>query len=320
MQDIIVRFISENKQNCKQKAFSFVLYPFILMNKIICFGEVLWDTFDDGKKAGGAPMNVAMHLMQQGINVSFASRVGEDPSGDELVEFLKLNNLFSELIQRDTQLPTCEVTVELDENQHASYIIPEPVSWDNILADNSLIQNAEHASAIVFGSLACRGEVTRETLQALLDVTKALKIFDVNLRAPHYQLSTVETLAAKADVIKMNEDEAGLLIGGSDNHLKDKIIEFQKKYHSQTICVTRGEHGAIIWHDNEFYEHPGFKINVVDTVGAGDSFLATLIAGLIEQKPLQHVLEKACYVGAFVASQRGANPAYDKSIFQLLED
>jgi fructokinase len=320
MQDIIVRFISENKQNCKQKAFSFVLYPFILMNKIICFGEVLWDTFDDGKKAGGAPMNVAMHLMQQGINVSLASRVGEDPSGDELVEFLKLNNLFSELIQRDAQLPTCEVKVELDENQHASYIIPEPVSWDNILADNDLIQSTEHASAIVFGSLACRGEVTRETLMTLLDATKALKIFDVNLRAPHYQLSTVETLAAKADVIKMNEDEAGLLIGGSNSHLKEKIIEFQKKYHSQTICVTRGEHGAIIWHDNEFYEHPGFKVKVVDTVGAGDSFLATLIAGLIEQKPLQLVLEKACRIGSFVASQRGANPAYDKSIFQLLED
>ncbi|MDB5153230.1 MAG: carbohydrate kinase, partial [Mucilaginibacter sp.] len=101
------------------------------MNKqVLCFGEVLWDTFEDGKKAGGAPMNVATHLVQQGVEVAFASRVGEDPSGDELLEFLKLNNLFSALIQRDAQLPTCEVTVELDENQQATYVIPEPVSWD----------------------------------------------------------------------------------------------------------------------------------------------------------------------------------------------
>ena len=84
------------------------------MKPVLCFGEVLWDTFEDGKKPGGAPMNVAMHLMQQKVDVSFATRAGEDASGDELVEYLKLNGLFSELIQRDPLLPTCEVTVELD--------------------------------------------------------------------------------------------------------------------------------------------------------------------------------------------------------------
>ncbi|HEX3383589.1 MAG TPA: PfkB family carbohydrate kinase, partial [Mucilaginibacter sp.] len=196
------------------------------MKQVLCFGEILWDTFDDGKKPGGAPMNVAMHLMQQRVDVAFASRVGEDDPGDELVEYLKRNNLFSDLIQRDPQLPTCEVTVELDEDQHATYIIPEPVSWDNIQADSALISAAENAAVIVFGSLACREEVTRHTLLNLLDETKALKIFDVNLRAPHYTLETIETFAAKADVVKMNEDEAALLIGGSNNSLKDQITEF----------------------------------------------------------------------------------------------
>ncbi len=289
------------------------------MNKIICFGEVLWDTFDDGKKPGGAPMNVAMHLVQQGVDVAFASRVGEDPSGDELAEYLKLNGLFSELIQRDDQLPTCQVTVELDKNNQATYTIPEPVSWDNIQTDAALNNAAMEARSIIFGSLACREKTTRDTLLNLLDETKALKIFDVNLRAPHYTLSTIETLTAKADVVKMNEDEAKLLIGGSNNDLREQINEFRSKFHSKTICVTRGEHGAIVWHDHEFYDSPGCPAAPGgDSVGAGDSFLATFAAGLLAGQPMQQVVDRACAVGAFVAGKRGANPPYDDNIRKLL--
>ena len=288
------------------------------MTKVLCFGEILWDTFEDGKKPGGAPMNVAMHLRQQGVDVAFASRIGEDASGDELAEYLKSNQLFSELIQRDPQLPTCEVTVELDDKQQATYVIPEPVSWDNIQADAALVQSAIDASAIIFGSLACREETTRDTLLNVLDETRALTVFDVNLRAPHYTLSTIETLTARADVVKMNEDEAALLIGGSVHDLKDQINEFRSKYHTKTICVTRGEHGAIVWHDHEFYENPGCPVQVGDTVGAGDSFLATFIAGLLAGHPMQDVIDKACIVGSFVASKRGANPPYDERILALL--
>ncbi|MDB4903460.1 MAG: hypothetical protein JWQ63_2741 [Mucilaginibacter sp.] len=281
------------------------------MKHILCFGEILWDTFGDEKVAGGAPMNVARHLVQQGMPVLFASRVGTDASGKGLVEFLKTSGLYSDLLQNDDKLPTCEVTVQLDKNGQATYIIPEPVSWDNIQTSDVLNKAAEPASAIVFGSLACREETTRNTLLNLLNETTALKVFDVNLRAPHYALSTIETLAAKANVLKMNEDEAALLIGGNSQNLKEKIIEFQKTYHLKTICVTRGENGAIVWHDQVFFEHPGFKVTVVDTVGSGDAFLATFIAGLLEKKPMQSVLERACKIGAFVASRRGANPIYE---------
>jgi fructokinase len=279
--------------------------------KVLCFGEVLWDTFGDEKKAGGAPMNVARHLVQQRVDTILASRVGVDTSGRELVDFLKDNSLYSDIIQLDDTLPTFEVTVQLDEHKQATYIIPEPVSWDNIQTDNNLITAAVNAKAIVFGSLACRTETTRKTLLNLLDETSALCIFDVNLRPPHYTLSTIETLAARATVVKMNEEEASLLIGGSSGSLKDKVAEFYAKYHAKTICVTRGGHGAIIWHDQQFYEHPGFKVKVADTVGAGDSFLATLIAGILHQEPMQEVLVKACAIGAFVTSKRGANPVYD---------
>jgi fructokinase len=301
-----------------KKAYSFVHQTLGAMSKVICFGEILWDTFQDGKKAGGAPMNVAMHLRQQGADVALASRIGNDPSGDELVEFLMINELFSELIQRDESLPTCEVTVELDQEQHATYIIPRPVSWDNIQTDSLLTKAGIQASAIVFGSLACRSKTSRDTLLNLLNETKALKIFDVNLRAPHYDLDTVETLVARSDMVKMNEDEAKLLIGGSSKDLKDQIGEFRSKYHTKTICVTRGENGAIVWHDHEFFESAGLPVQVADTVGAGDSFLATFVAGLLNGAPVQQVLDRACAVGAFVASKRGANPAYDDHIRRLL--
>lgn len=288
------------------------------MKHVLCFGEVLWDTFEDGKKPGGAPMNVAMHLVQQKMKTAFASRIGEDPSGDELAEYLKQNKLFSDLVQRDPALPTCEVTVELDANQQATYVIPEPVSWDNIQSDSALVKCAEQAAAIIYGSLACREEATRHTLLNLLDETRALKIFDVNLRAPHYTLSTIETLTAKADIVKMNEEEAALLIGGSSRSLKEQIIEFRQKYHPKTICVTRGEHGALVWHDHDFYDSPGCPAIGGDSVGAGDAFLATFVAGLLKGQPMQQLVDNACAVGAFVASKRGANPPYEEHIVKML--
>jgi len=282
-----------------------------MKKQVLCFGEVLWDAFGDGKKAGGAPMNVARHLVQQGVDTLFASSVGIDPSGVELSRFLKDNGLFSDLLQRDEHLPTCEVTIKLDEKNQATYVFPPTVSWDNIQFTPELEQTAKKVDAIVFGSLACRQKASFETLLKVLDDSKALKIFDVNLRPPHYNLTTIETLAARADVVKMNEEEAELLIHGSKRDLKDKIIEFRKKFHSQVVCVTRGENGAIIWHEHKFYEHPGFPVDVVDTVGAGDSFLATFIAGLLKNEPMQPLLEKACAVGAYVTGKRGANPVYN---------
>jgi fructokinase len=278
---------------------------------VLCFGEVLWDTFDYEKKAGGAPMNVARHLVQQRVKTLFASRVGNDYSGQELSVFLKDNGLYSPLIQQDDQLPTCEVSVQLDKAGVATYIIPEPVSWDNIQLDKPLIAAAKNARAIVFGSLASRGQTTRNTLRTLLDESEALKIFDVNLRAPHFERATTELLAAKADIIKMNEEEATLLIGGSTGKkLQQKIIEFQKTYHNHTIIITRGAEGALIWYDEQFYENSGCPAQVVDTVGAGDAFLATFIAGNIAGEPIPKILERACRVASFVTTQVGANPVY----------
>ncbi|PJJ79831.1 carbohydrate kinase family protein [Mucilaginibacter auburnensis] len=290
------------------------------MNRsILCFGEVLWDAFGDGKQPGGATMNVAFHLMQQGAPVCFMSSVGNDKPGSELLEFLKDNYLYNPLIQRHKNLPTCQVTVELDDKQQATYVIPQPVSWDQIHPDKKLTERAAKAAAIVFGSLICRSDVSKNTLLNLLSDTKAMKVFDVNLRHPHYDTTTIETLAAHADVVKMNEEEANLLLSRTKGDLKDKITEFHSKYHVNTICVTRGDKGAIVWHDHVFYEHEGYPVKVVDTVGAGDAFLATFVKGLLDKLPMADILKRACAVGAFVAGKRGANPRYVEGVAELME-
>jgi fructokinase len=158
-----------------------------MSNLVLCFGEVLWDTFEDGKHVGGAPLNVARQLLQQGVPALLVTRVGTDTLGKELMANLTQNQLASPMVQLDKSLPTCEVTVKLDEHQQATYTIPKPVSWDNIKLKDNLIEQATQASAIVFGSLASREQTTRTTLLNLLNEVKIpLRIFDVNLRPPHY--------------------------------------------------------------------------------------------------------------------------------------
>lgn len=284
-----------------------------MAQSILCFGEVLWDTFNNDRKPGGAPMNVAMHLKQQGFDALIASSIGIDEPGNELADYLNRNGLDSPLLQRDTKLKTCIVTVKLDDNLQATYTIPSPVSWDNICLTDELKNYAQSASVIVFGSLACRHDKTRNTLVNLLQKTPALKVFDINLRAPHYTISAIKELSLHANVIKINDEELDILTTRQNGSfsIHEKMLSLSELLNCSKICVTRGDKGAIILYDNDFYEHPGYRVQVVDTVGAGDAFLATFIAGLLKENPLNSVLSEACCIGAFVAANRGANPVYN---------
>lgn len=283
------------------------------MNKqVLCFGEVLWDTLPEGKIPGGAPMNVALHLRQQGIESMMASRIGPDEAGSELIAFLKEHNLYSELIQQDEKLPTCVVSVELDDHRQATYAIPYPVSWDNIQPDSALTEAAKKADVIVYGSLASRDKTSRNTLMELLK-SDALKVFDVNIRAPHFDMENLKILGGMANIVKLNSEELDMLAGTELAHLsqKEKVSFLADYLGVDTLCITRGDCGAMALVEGVFYEHPGFKVEVLDTVGAGDAFLATFIAGILQAETPNIILQKACAVGAFVAAHRGANPVYD---------
>nr|MBD3622851.1 carbohydrate kinase [Sunxiuqinia sp.] len=285
----------------------------ITNKQILCIGEVLWDRLPSGAKPGGAPMNVALHLHAIGQDASIASRIGNDQPGRDLKTFLENSGLSTEFIQTDENLPTSEVLVHLDENNNATYEICEPVAWDNLQLTESLAEKAKKSGVLIYGSLASRNQQSRQTLLKLLEVD-ALKLIDVNLRKPYDRREFVEPLLWKSDVIKLNDDELSVFAAW---HAKQDLDEQQliewvaDHYDAKLVCVTKGENGARLFCEGRFYNHAGFKINAVDTVGAGDAFLAGLLAALFDHKTYDEALAFACATGAFVASKAGATPEYN---------
>ena len=279
---------------------------------IICFGEVLWDMLPSGAKPGGAPLNVAIHLKKQGINPILISKVGSDRNGVNLIEFLKDSDLKTDTIQKDSKLPTSEVLVHLDENKNATYEICEPVAWDNILINHEIVNSVKTADLIIYGSLASRNKTTRNTLFRILEESLATRLVDINLRTPYDNSEWIEELLHISDFAKLNDDELIKIAGWNNmNGSEEELIRwFSDYFKCPTVCVTRGANGALLFINNNFYLHPGFKVNAVDTVGAGDSFLASLVVNLSKNIHPEKALEKACATGAFVASQSGAVPHY----------
>jgi len=286
----------------------------ILKNEILCIGEVLWDRLPSGAKPGGAPMNVALHLNAIGLDAAIASSVGKDEAGQQLIDFLQESGVKTDLIQQDEKLPTSEVLVHLDANNNASYEICEPVAWDNIQLTNDLATKAKSSGLIIYGSLASRNKTSRETLLKLLNNSDAVKLIDVNLRKPYDKQDVLEVLIEKSDIVKLNDDELAVFAGRhgvKDKDDKELVEWFMTHYNVEILCVTRGDKGAFMYYNNQFYDHPGFKVNAVDTVGAGDAFLAGLVASFLQKKTPTEAIAFACATGAFVASKAGATPKYD---------
>jgi fructokinase len=279
---------------------------------IACFGEVLWDMLPDGPQPGGAPMNVAIHLKRQGIDPMLVSRVGNDTDGSRLKEFLNSSGLDLQFLQTDWDLPTSRVNIQLDADKNATYEICEPVAWDNISWDETLGKLSEDASLVIFGTLASRNTSTRKTLLRFLDNSQGLRFLDVNLRQPYDNREVVEQFLGLADFVKLNDEELVKLASwnGVKGSLKKLAVWLSEKFVCPDVCVTRGANGALLYRDGVIHEHPGFKVDAVDTVGAGDAFLAGLVAGLLKKNSADGALEYACATGAFVASKPGAVPEY----------
>ena len=280
------------------------------MIKATCFGEILWDVFPTHKKIGGAPLNVAIRLASMGNEVGIISRVGKGKKGKQLIQFLNENAVATLAVQIDEQYKTGKVKVTLDEKGSASYDIMQPRAWDNIQLTDAAITLVKEADIFIYGSLASRNEVTANTLNELLKFAK-YKIFDVNLRQPHYTAAVLENLMVQADFIKFNDDEiyeVATLLGSTDQSFDHNILFIAEKTKAKCICVTRGSQGAVLYIDSTFYYNSGYHVEVVDTVGAGDSFLATITSKLMNNDDPQEAIDHACAIGALVASREGANP------------
>ncbi len=285
------------------------------LNQILCFGEILWDNLPSGPVPGGAPMNVALHLSRFGIQAAVASGIGNDDKGTGLLDFLKASGLRTDLVQVHDSLPTSEVLVFLDEHNTATYEICEPVAWDEISLTPELQKEAQASTAIVFGSLASRDPLSRNTLLKLLE-NNILKIMDVNLRPPYDTEAIVTPLLLKSDIVKLNDDELMTISGWYKlpGTLEERIKSFYRLLNLKTLIVTMGKHGAYVLHHNELYHHLGFKVETADSVGAGDAFLAGFLAAFFDGKDMNRALTEASAIGAYVASQPGATPSYTRDV------
>ncbi|QMT32156.1 carbohydrate kinase family protein [Alysiella filiformis] len=278
--------------------------------KISSFGEVLWDDFATGKVLGGAPLNVMVRLSNLGADTAIISRCGQDADGEALLQQVAAKNVATHLIQIDPQHATSLVKVSLDSKGVASYDIVYPCAWDKIALQADAIERVQQSDAFVFGSLSARDEVSRQTLNALLPHAK-YKIFDVNLRAPHYNLAHIVDLMKQADLIKLNDDELqeiATFLGSKYHSIEQNMRLIAELTQTAQICVTLGSHGAVLWQDGTFHHHSGFRVAVADTVGAGDSFLGGLIFQLLHRTEPAAALQFACALGALVAAEHGATP------------
>jgi len=284
-------------------------------SEILCVGEVLWDSLPTGLFLGGAPFNVACHLRASGLPATIVSRVGADRLGEEVLERAARYGVGTDLVQVDPVLPTGFVKVALDAAGNAKYEILEPVAWDAIALDDALLRRASEARAIVFGCLAQRNAITRGTLERLWE-TEALRVFDVNLRPPYDDAAIVRRSLAHADIVKINDHELAQLAAwfGGRSGLRDAAADVAETFGCRMVCVTRGGSGAALWRDGRWTEHPGYRVEVQDTVGAGDAFLAAFLAGLIAGEEDRALLQHANLIGAYVATQPGAVPAYEQAM------
>ena len=277
----------------------------------ICFGEVLWDLLPSGKLPGGAPMNVAYHLHTLGSEGKMISRIGEDELGKELLAILEEKNISKDLIQMDATHPTGTVAVTLDAKGSPSYEIVQPVAWDYIEL-GSLREATANASVFIYGSLAARNETSKNTLLSLLS-TDALKVLDVNLRVPFYSQASLEPLLAKANLVKMNEEELEIIsewYAMNVSSEKEQLAFLQNKFQWTGIILTKGAEGAIFYSNGSLHHQAIFKIKVADTIGSGDAFLAGFLHNYLQKESIPKCLRLGSFMGAYIATQKGAMPNY----------
>lgn len=296
-----------------------------MMNKtpyIVCFGEVLWDVFPEGTKAGGAPFNVAYHVHKTGTGVKMLSRIGNDELGIRLTDQIRNWGITADYIQIDHKHPTSTVIAKIDEDNEATYEIINHVAWDYIdfLPEHEKL--VSEADAFVYGSLSARNPKTRETLLKLLEFAK-LKIFDVNFRPPFIEVDLIKELLHKADIVKMNKAEMRRIMEFLEKEYvseDESAAYIRNHFDIKEIILTKGSKGARYFTGDGSYSFPAVAIKIADTVGSGDSFLSGFISKRIQGKSPEEIMNEATALGAFITSKKGACPDYTYGEFQQFKD
>lgn len=300
------------------------------MKTVTGIGEALWDCLPEGRKFGGAPTNFAYHCSQFGLDAWAASAIGDDELGDEILDICKGVNL--QVICPKVPYETGTVQVTLDQKGIPQYNIKKGVAWDNIPYSDELAQLALRTDAVCFGSLAQRSSVSRDTIRRFIDnmPVDALKVFDINLRQNFFTKEVIEESLNLCNVLKINDEELVTVsrlfgwLAESDEDFETvwKNIDFksccrniQRKYNLRMLILTCGVNGSYVFTpDGEISELGTPKVEVADTVGAGDSFTAAFVSSILLGKTVKEAHQRAVDVSAFVCTQHGAMPKIVESL------
>ena len=292
------------------------------MNKplVIGMGEALWDVLLEGRKIGGAPANFAFHAGQAGMDARVVSAVGRDALGEETLLTLQQKGLNTDAVAR-VDFPTGVVQVTLSEGGIPQYDICEGVAWDNIPFTPALDELARNAQAVCWGSLAQRSEVSRNCIYRFLDAMPSeqgrLKVFDINLRQHFYSIDVIEASCQRANVLKINEEELVIvseLLRRGTPQVEQQCRLLMERFSLDMLVLTCGSNGSYIFTPVETSFRVTPLVQVADTVGAGDSFTATLVADLLKGEPVGVAHEHAVQLAAYVCTQQGAMAEWPEAL------
>lgn len=285
-----------------------------MKKRVVGLGEVLWDILPERTCLGGAPANFAYITTLMGDRGVVASRVGKDSRGVEALRRMDELGLDVDQVQTDPEHPTGTVKVQIDRKGQAKFEIAHPVAWDFLQWTPDWQQLAQKVDAVCFGSLAQRSEVSRAAIRRFLGAmpTRSLKVFDVNLRQSYYSAEILSDSMRLTDIVKLNDEELPKIMGLFNFAHKTELASAQQllaTFDLKLVCITRGSRGSLLVSSNSASEHPGFRVHVADTVGAGDALTAGLVHEYLRGASLEAMNEMANRVGAWVASEVGAMPA-----------
>lgn len=284
---------------------------------VVGLGEALWDVLPDGKKLGGAPANFAFHSGQFGLNSIAVSALGEDKLAEETIAQLKQKKL--NFCMPRVPYPTGTVQVTLDNDGVPTYDIKENVAWDNIPFNDEVKDVALNTRAVCWGSLAQRNVVSRSTIFNFLDATPndCMKIFDINLRQHFYTKEAIRESIKRCNVLKINDEELvalGRMFGYAGLDMENKCWLILGKYNLDILVLTCGTNGSYVFTPGEMSYQPTPRVNVADTVGAGDSFTGSFCASILAGKTVKEAHKLATQVSAYVCTQNGAMPVLPSDV------
>ena len=294
-----------------------------MQNVIVGIGEILWDMLPSGKVIGGAPANFAYHAQELGESSIVVSCVGNDELGREIISSLEKKDMPTEFLYIDKSHPTGVVSARINKEGKPSYLIQEEVAWDYIPTSTLMRELAFKSAAVCFGTAAQRSQLSRMTIQTFVGLMEqdSIRVFDINLRQNFYSQDVIETSLSLANVLKLNVNELSVVkkllrLNGDEKKI---LNDLSRKYSLNLIALTRGREGSILFTEGKTSNHEGHKINVEDTVGAGDAFVAGLVTGMLRGYELDDLHNKANRVASYICSKRGATPSLTNEIRKLFK-